>query len=217
MSIKKSVVNIIFWSIIGIVLITMFLGYRSCHSNAPVADSTVIGTKVTIAPEKPSTTIINKPTEVSSKVPAKPVSKPIIRDYDSLLDAFRRLETLYNDLYVAHYTEHTYRDTARGNDSSYVVSESWVTQNTLQNQLFDFHPYSKTIETYIEVYKPRRQLYFNYGGGVDYLANKYAIAAAIGFTYKDRRDRVYTANIEANTWQQVGIKLIRSGKISFRK
>lgn len=217
------------YAIIIIAICAMIAGYIKCDSykgNPGVIDTTVVGTETKTEPLEPSTTHINRPTEVAKKVAAAPKKQVPPPNYDSLLSLFNDLTAKYEQLYIAHYTEKQYQDTARSQeDSSYVVSTSVVFENTLQNQVFDFHPFQRTVTTYLKItepIKPVRQVYLNYGGGVSYqelvpTLSNWAVSGAIGFSYKDRQDRIYTINAVASTWQQFGIMAIRSGKISFRR
>jgi len=204
------------YGFIALACIMGVVGWFKCknsNTNAPIADTTIVGQQTTYKPKDTSTVHINVPNEVITKVIKVPVYIKPSTNYDSLLAQYIVLAKEYEGLLTSYHTERVYRDTAR-QDSSYVVLHSYVTGNRLTANDIDFHLYERHTTEYLSINKPVRQVYINYGGGV---TNGLAIAATLGLSYKDRHDRIYTANIEANTLQQYSLMLIRSGKISFRR
>ena len=190
-----------------------FLGWMKCDSykGNPVQPDTSTNVTVRWLPGKP---VYIHDTLKLVKTEKQPTPTQLLPsgNYDSLLQQYQSLAEAYTNR--NRYTDSTMID------SSKLITHVIVEQNQAKSIYYDWKPKFPVITITNNISIPeekRRQVYLNYGGGIDYMPTKWAISGTLGLSYKDRQDRIYTANIEANTWQQYGIKLIRSGKISFRR
>lgn len=215
--------------ILAVLLIVTVMVNNKCNSgmHGQNADTTTTTTQHYEAVE-PSSDSTTAPTLVAEQKPVLPkrqeyygtagIAGSHTCNCDSLMDVIEALQTEL-------YTMRSYRDTAHTDSNGYVVCHSEVDSNRLIKQKIDFHLQQKVINTIRDITAyapPTRQLYFNYGVGVSYqstipVLTNWAANATVGFTYKDRKDRQYTINGSANTWQQYQLDFIRGGKISLKR
>lgn len=204
------------------------VGWFKCNKN-----------KNTIAPQVPDTTIVRSGAwedgepeqfdgepvlQKSEPLPVKEIIPKPAGNYDSLLKQYVALEKKHVTALQQLNTRNTYLDSVMI-DSSKLTTHLSIFNNKLQSIYYDWKPKLEVriVDRVITKYQqPVRQVYVNYGGGVAYQENmpslsNWAVTGTVGFSYKDRSDRVYTINGYANTWEQYGVMVIRSGKIRLRK
>jgi hypothetical protein len=171
--------------IIILVLIGIIILMRSCDSDSVVGEDTVYTRTDTVYKEVHDTIVKKVNIENIRYIP---FDEPDYTDIDTCNDNMSELLKKYN-------RQTTYRDTIVLDSLGTITVVDTVFQNSLKNR-FIFKDYriplvTKTT-TIIKAQQQNRQLYI---GGNLFGDRRNLQTITPGFLYKDRKDRVYQANI----------------------
>jgi hypothetical protein len=133
----------------------------------------------------------------------KPLAPPKIdtswRDTLRLKDStYEYLLARYTELGDRFYARHTYEQKFKVDSIGHITVKDTVVSNTITGRSLTYnlkYPIIKeqTTITIQEPYKPTRQVYV--GGGLWGSQKTMAVGANVGLLYKDRKDRIFGANI----------------------
>jgi hypothetical protein len=202
-------IKIDFKYIIIAVLVSIILVMKACDNHIETIDEPIVLTKYDTVWKHTHDTIIKKVNVVKIIHPKEPVFLPG--------DNIDTCKSRFNELAKEYTAKLVYCDTIKLDSIGIITVVDTVSYNKIKDRKYIRNykiPLVTKTTTIIKPTDPKRQLYF---GGNLFGNNRNLQSISPGIIYKDKKDRIFQANVGLNFDGQIIYGIGTYWKIKFKK